>query len=141
MADSVLRPLYREIAARIVARANCEQSGNNEWRSRHSDWLAYAERELLPSGSGIDCGTKIDLDRSTGRRIVLTMSFHHMNENGFYDGWTEHTVTIVPAFDGIDLVVGGRDRNGVKEYLADTYYHCLKSQIDIMSDEPRLVMS
>jgi hypothetical protein len=44
-----------------------------------------------------------------------------MNEHGMYDGWTRHAITIRPTFDGIDVRIGGRDRNGIKEYLADVY--------------------
>ena len=75
-----------------------------------------------PSGSGIDAGTELDEARSTSRRIVLFVAFHHMDEAGGYDGWTSHNVIITPRFDGIDVRVTGKDRNGIKEYLADTYY-------------------
>jgi hypothetical protein len=76
--------------------------------------------ELLPSGSGFDCGTKfVSADDS---KIVFTTEFHHMNENGFYDGWTQHRVTVRASLSlGIDIVVSGRDRNGVKDYIAQAF--------------------
>jgi hypothetical protein len=92
-----------------------------DWKHRHAARLDAMAKEL-PSGAGIDCGTKIDRDRSTPEKIILTMSYHHMNENGYYDGWTEHTITCRPSFiHGIKLTIGGRDRNQVKDYLHDVY--------------------
>lgn len=49
-------PLYRHIARTIDARLRCQQTENQEWFARHSETLRYIERNLLPSGSGIDSG-------------------------------------------------------------------------------------
>lgn len=81
-----------------------------------------------PSGSGIDCGTTLCEDKCTPTRLVLACSFHHMNDVGMYSGWTEHTITITPTFDGIDVRIGGRDRNGIKEYLHDVYSAWARSE-------------
>jgi hypothetical protein len=76
--------------------------------------------ETAPSGSGFDAGTQIDEDRSD--TLVFTTAFHHMNEGGYYDGWTEHTVRVKPSLAwGFDLTVSGRDRNDIKDYIADTF--------------------
>jgi hypothetical protein len=48
-----------------------------------------------------------------------------MNDGGFYDGWTEHTVVVTPSFRGINLRISGRDRNQIKEYLYETYDYAL----------------
>lgn len=61
--------VIREIASRIAARQNCIKSGNLAWQHSHEDVLR-ALAEELPSGSGIDCGTKIDLDDSTQDKVV-----------------------------------------------------------------------
>ena len=114
------RTIIQEIASRIVARQNCINSGNEQWLDRHTAALKTLQEEL-PSGSGIDCGTKIDLDASTSGKVVLLCSFHHMNDAGMYNGWTEHRITVTPAFSGIDIAISGRDRNGIKEYLHETY--------------------
>lgn len=74
-----------------------------------------------PSGSGIDCGTTLSEQVCSATRIELYCEFHHMDDVGMYSGWTEHRVTITPTFDGIDVRIGGRDRNGIKDYLADVY--------------------
>src|SRR4030095_1660130 len=120
------QPLYRRMAAAIVARQNCKRTNNTEWFTNWSNRLIEMADDL-PSGSGIDCGTKIDLKRSNKRRIVLTLEYHHMTE-GMYDGWTTHTVTARPTFDGIDLTISGPNRNGIKDYLHDVYYFALIEQ-------------
>ena len=121
--------VIEKIASALCARANCEASDNQEWFARHTETLERIEREYLPSGSGVDAGTRIDLERSTGKRIVLTFGFHHMNEGGYYDGWTDHKVTVTPAFiGGFDLRVTGRDRNQIKDYLGDLIHEILASE-------------
>lgn len=122
------RKLYEIIASTIQARINCQKSGNMEWEDKHKDTLTDIERNELPSGSGIDCGTKILLDECREDKIVLLCEFHHMNENGFYDGWTEHKIIITPSLvSDIDIHITGKDRNHIKEYLADTYNGVLRS--------------
>lgn len=117
--------LAARIASLVQARKNCESSNNSEWFAKHTEALRKIERNELPRGSGVDHGTTIDLDASTIDKIVLNTSFHHMNENGFYDGWTEHKVIATPAFQGVNLKITGRDRNGIKEYLGDLFYTAL----------------
>lgn len=93
-------------------------------------------KENFPSGSGVDNGTKINWEKTRKDRIVLTAPFHHMDEHGFYCGWTDHEIIITPAFDGIDLKVTGRDKNGIKDYLADLFYEtCTRLAIPPPSTE------
>ena len=82
-------------------------------------------KEHLPRGSGVDCGTTIVWSKTDRSKITFEVSFHHMDEHGGYDGWTEHLVIVTPEFDGINIRVTGRDRNGIKEYLADLYHDAL----------------
>jgi hypothetical protein len=119
------RPLYRELASLVTAIRNCEKAGNADWQSRHSTRLGELCRNCLPSGSGIDCGTTLDRDRCTESKLVFLLAYHHMNENGMYDGWTEHTVIVTPSFNGIDIRITGRDRNQIKDYLHDVFHHTL----------------
>jgi hypothetical protein len=105
------------IASALGALANCEKSGNGfaqTWRGRLSD----IERGLLPSGSGFDGGTLIEPTRDG---FELVTSFHHMDDSGFYDGWTDHRIRVRASFDGFALSISGRARNGIKEYIADTF--------------------
>lgn len=120
--------IYEALASRIQARTNCQAAGNTEWFDKHEEVITNLA-SFLPSGSGFDSGTKIDLQDSTGEKIVLETSFHHMNENGYYDGWTNHRVYVTPAFvGGFNLRITGRDRNSIKEYIADVFHEVLSSE-------------
>ena len=115
------------------------------WIAETSEWAERAENNLnaqwgpiararldqlvnmLPSGSGIDSGTK--LVSASASKIVLECSFHHMNDCGMYDGWTDHRITIRPTFDSLDISVSGRNRNDIKEYLHEVYSLALSENI------------
>ena len=105
--------LCRTLAGKVIALSNCIASGNAEWRDRHESDISVLISEFMPSGSGIDCGTKIDLDacpRVDGAKLFFTFSFHHMNEGGMYDGWTEHVLIVTPSlWHDFDLRITGRD--------------------------------
>ena len=88
--------LYTKIASAIEARKNCELKGNTEWFNNWTDKLAEYEK-MLPSGSGIDSGCKIDLDHSTCNKIVILFGFHHMDDNGYYCGWTDYKAIVTPS--------------------------------------------
>lgn len=129
--------VLKAIASEIERLKRC-QTTNSE---HYAPAINSAETRLenlqacLPSGSGIDCGTKIDIDKSNTNEIVLHCSYHHMNDNGFYDGWTEHKIRIWPTFDGFDFTISGRNRNDVKEYLEQCYHQTLSDECDIYSDD------
>jgi hypothetical protein len=79
-------------------------------------------RADLPSGSGIDSGTELDPYECKPDRLVFSLGFHHMDENGFYDGWTQHQVILKPSLEnGFDMRITGKDRNQIKEYLYQVY--------------------
>jgi len=119
------------IAQVVDAYHRCVKLGN-PFAEKHLDTLRAIERNILPSGNGIDSGTRIDVARSTANKLTLTTSFHHMNDGGYYDGWTEHTVTVRPSLaHGLDIRISGRDRNGIKEYLHDVFQHGLSGRIEM----------
>ena len=122
-----MKTVAMEIYSRLMAIENCKKSGNSEWLDKHTEKLIELEKRL-PSGSGIDCGTKIERDLKANQ-FKLTLSFHHMDENGFYDGWTDHAITVRPSFGGLDLTISGKNKNDIKEYLLDTYYYALTKEI------------
>ncbi len=125
------RYLYSELAGLITARQNCRVSFNDEWFHKNTDKILELVKEFMPSGSGIDSGTKIDLDASTGEKLVFTFSYHHMNEGGMYDGWTEHIAYVTPSLQfGVYLRITGRNRNYIKEYLYDVFQNALTEQVD-----------
>jgi len=85
--------------------------------------------KYLPSGSGFDNGTTLNVDKSTSQKLVFEAAFHHMNEHGHYTRWTDHTVTVRPAFQGLDIRVSGRNHNDIKEYIGDCFDHCLEETV------------
>lgn len=88
-------------------------------------------KQHAPSGSGIDCGTKFELDRSSSNLLVMTVSFHHMNEQGMYDGWTSHTIRVKPDLRfGFGFTISGSNRNDIKDYLGELYQHWLSEEVD-----------
>jgi hypothetical protein len=125
------KPLYQILANSLQAMRNCQETNNIEWRDRHEDTIIKLVERYLPSGSGFDNGTKFDFDRSNPNRLVFTTSFHHMNENGYYDGWTEHTVIITPSLvSGFESRITGRDRNEIKDYIGETFHHALGQDVE-----------
>lgn len=119
--------VYQRIAHLLIAIQNCEKSGNLEWKDKHSASLLALLSEA-PSSSGIDNGSRL-LDGSNPDRLRFAADFHHMNEGGMYDGWTEHTVTVRPslAFD-LHITVSGRNRNDIKDYLTTLFLDWLTEE-------------
>ena len=128
------RLLCAELASAVQARRNCAErlqrtiESNDLWFDK---WTERIEMlcDLLPSGSGFDSRTKIDLDASHAEKLVFETSFHHINDAGFYDGWTEHTVTVTPSFRGINLRISGRNRNEIKDYISETFDYALTRDV------------
>lgn len=119
---------YEWLAQKVAAIHNCRAAGLDEWRERHTEALEAFVRDGAPSGSGFDNGTRLNLECSNARRLVFTTAFHHLDEHGSYDGWTEHIVTVRPNLAlGFELTVGGKDRDGIKDYIADVFHEWLSS--------------
>lgn len=114
--------LYQRIAQTLLAISNCERSGNTVWLEHHRETLASLCDKYLPSGSGFDAGCKL-MPESTPNRLVFSAEFHHMDDGGFYDGWTEHQVIVSAdlCFD-YSLRVTGRDKRQIKDYIGDTFH-------------------
>jgi len=122
-------PLYKRLSSTLVALRNCERSGNTEWIEKHRERIKQMMGHA-PSGSGFDNGTTLDMDKSGGSKLVFNTAYHHMNEHGYYNGWTDHTVTVTPSFDGFDLKISGRNRNDIKEMMHDTFEIFLDTETD-----------
>ena len=117
--------LYKELAGTINARINCIDNNNTEWISKHEDKINELI-ERLPHGSGIDGTNSINLDKSTGEKIIINTAFHHMDENGYYDGWTEHTIIVTASLIfGLHLKTTGSNKNQIKDYLHEQFYFAL----------------
>lgn len=123
--EKVPAPRLASLASTLVAACealrDCQATPNHPWTSRWASLLDSIEANLLPSGSGFDNGTKIDREATNARRISLTFDFHHMDENGFYDGWTSHNVTIYPTFGHLEVIVSGRNKSQIRDYAAEVF--------------------
>ena len=53
-------------------------------------------KNYLPSGSGFDGDISID-EKSTDEKIIIHVEYHHMDINGFYDGWSTFKVIITAS--------------------------------------------
>lgn len=128
-----IKPLWQFIAEANAARINCENQGN-AFSQVWADRLETVARDMLPAGSGFDSGTRVDLDASKPGRVVLNTAFHHMNPGGFYDGWTYHNIVLTPAFGFPIVRITGRDRNGIKDYLAEVFAASLAARVGYVAD-------
>ena len=124
------RPLYQALASALQAKVNCRESGNTEWYHKHVERLNTLVQDHMPRGSGVDNGSYLDHEKSSPDKLVFTTSYHHMNDGGMYDGWTDHTVVVTPSLAfGISLRITGRNRNDIKDYLADLFLEALKTEV------------
>lgn len=122
---------YRRIAGLLQAIENCDKSGNSEWYQNHKDSLRSIIVNHLPSGSGIDAGTDLDMELSRPNRIVFTFGFHFLDENGMYDGWEDYTLTIKPdLMNGFDMKIQGPNRDGIKDHLYEVFDFALREDIE-----------
>lgn len=135
------RPLYTVIAETISAMEACKPG--SEWYVKHSQLLADIERDLLPSGSGFDRGTKIIEESWKGFTggFQLHTSFHHMNDHGYYIGWSDHTVVIKPCLlSGIDCRVTGRNMRDIKDHIGESVFHCLTANVEPYLERRRMAI-
>lgn len=109
-----------------------------------TDDLESLVKQFMPSGSGIDCGTKLDIEKSTPTKLVFTFDYHHMNEHGYYCGWTSHKLIVTPTFDDFDMQIIGQHPSKTKHqtdwfhaYLYDTFRHALSSRFEYSVDTER----
>ena len=123
------KPIYQRLASLLVALRNCETSGNSEWAERHAESIKHMMQHA-PHGGGFDSGTQLDMDQSSEEKLVFKTAYHHMNDAGYYDGWTEHIITVTPSFDGFHLKVSGRDRNDIKDYIHDAFENFLDTYVE-----------
>jgi hypothetical protein len=120
---------YQKIASLLQAIINCQKSNNKTWQDNHTEAIETIMQNA-PSGSGFDNGTSLDFLKSTPEKLVFNTAFHHMNENGFYAGWSNHEVIITPSLAfGFNLRVTGKDRNEIKDYIAEMMSSFLNEEI------------
>lgn len=105
----------------IVSGRNAEASGNTVWAEKWQARIADI-MDGAPWGSGFDNGTHLGSGhKQSDRRLTFATSFHHMSDGGFYDGWSDHIITIDATFTGLGVKVSGRNRNDIKDYIAEVF--------------------
>jgi hypothetical protein len=122
-----------KVYTRIAQLVHAIQTQNPEWSAISSDKLDDLLYQYLPHGSGFDMGTKIDLDKSTAEKVYLVAPFHHMDQNGFYCGWSDHVIRITPSLrDGFDLKISNPDRakSWDMEYFYETFQYALSQDAE-----------
>lgn len=121
--------LYQWIARMLESLEKNESRGSDLIISnRCTDALNELEK-FLPSGSGFNSKCQIVAD-STSKRIVIKADFQHMCEHG-YTGWTDHMVIVTPSLVyGMQIRVTGKDKNEIKDYIAETMEIALNTEID-----------
>lgn len=132
---SLKQPLYLALASLIQRKSFLANQLQFEEKTR--EMLSHVEDELqrvvnayLPNGSGFNAGTEILEDECREDRLAFMVGYHHMNEHGYYEGWTHHKVIVTPSFTGFSIKVGGKDRNQIKDFIAETFHHCLAEQVE-----------
>lgn len=131
-----MQPLYRTLHSATVALQNCAERGMHAMHAAWSDAIAQVERDLLPNNNGFDTKSSVDLDGTRDDRLVLCTAFHHMDDAGCYAGWTEHDIIVRPHLShGFTLRVTGRDRNGIKDYIGDTFHAALSAEVPALRPE------
>lgn len=111
---SVDDPAFKEISSAL--------SFSQDKVSSYVSALRLVASSHLPSGSGFDCGTSILVDKSTSARVVLVSSYHHMDSDGCYIGWSRFKVLVAPCFNYpyFTLKVSILDRcRSIPRYLRD----------------------
>ncbi len=120
--------VYQKIASLLAAIENCKKQNNAEWQEKHESALAELV-DNMPSGSGFDNGTKLD-ESSSAEKIIFNTSFHHMNDVGMYDGWSDHTVTVTGSMvHGFTTKVSGPNKRDIKDYIAECFESALSDEI------------
>jgi hypothetical protein len=84
--------------------------------------------ERLPHGSGFDNGVSLSSE-SEPEKLIFDFEFHHMDEYGFYTGWTSHRLVVTPSLEWgftLELSGGGDDFN---DYISDLFYEVLDENL------------
>lgn len=108
----------------IIARAldTSLMTSDEMVRDQREAFINCVVEKVFPHGSGFDAGTQFNWKKSTPNKLVFDTSFHHMNDCGYYDGWTVHQVIITPSLShGYDMCITGKNKRDIKDYIGDMF--------------------
>lgn len=121
--------LYQFLAQQMSRVKYLEDHNRHAYAADVVSQLKELTKAELPRGSGFDNGSQLNYENTKTDRLVINTAFHHMDEHGSYDGWTEHTVIVTPSLlYGFELRVTGRNRNMIKEYISDVFHGVLNEE-------------
>lgn len=124
-------PLFRVLAQVCANLRHAQSAENTVWINKWGATAKELVKEYMPSGSGFDDGTKIDLDSSDDTTLVFETSFHHMDEHGGYTCWTEHKVHVRPNLaHGFDVRVTGSNKNEIRDFISETFHYALNCGVN-----------
>lgn len=124
------KTIAQHLSDHIQAMQNCYSKGKTEpdgWYYKHKNKVLFC---VAYHGYNYLSNFKIDIEASTPQKLVFTVDYHHMNENGFWDGWTNHKITVKPEFNGFDIRITGEDRNHIKDVLYENVNSFLNEKIN-----------
>lgn len=93
--------------------------------------------EFLPSGSGFDAPITLEysINKHFCEKYKLTVPYHCMDDNGFYDGWVEVEYTITPSFQDYNIKENWKGYRGkykaiIGDYMIESLIYALEQDID-----------
>jgi len=118
------KKIYQELATLTDARLRCIQMDNKEWEEKHTEKIEEMVKRF-PIDDPI-----FDFYESNGQKLVIHSSYHHMNENGFWDGYSDFTIKVTSdLMFGFKLSILGkfpRKYESTKDYL----HELISSELD-----------
>lgn len=127
--------LYTILAQQVSAYQGYTSQQGLRGNRLESKLRAIAERimdyveKYMPIGSGIE-NTRLVLAKSTESVLVFSCAYHHMNETGFYTGYTYHEIKVSSSLTNeINIRITGKDRYDIKEYLDQIFFDALVQDV------------
>ena len=123
--------LYQKLSQVLAASHAANAANNMEWIVKHSETIDRLCQTFMPSGSGFDAGTTLDVNRSSAEKLIFDSAYHHMDANGCYDGWSDLTITVKPSLQfEINIKITGlrRKNRHDMDYMMDTFYEALNTE-------------
>lgn len=123
--------LYQKLAQVLAAYHNSTAANNTEWIVKHSETIDRLCHTFMPTGSGFDAGTMLDVNRSSAEKLIFASAYHHMDANGYYDGWSDLTITVKSSLQfGFNIKITGlrRKNRHDMDYMMDTFCEALNTK-------------
>ena len=127
--------LYQRLSSLVAARLNCINCQNLEWLERHEESIEKLVKNYMPYGSGFDSGTKLDFEKSNPEKLVFRSAFHHMDDVGYYTGWSHFIVIVTPSLQfGFNFKIKGEGKVCKafyldRDYFVDVFAECLEKEV------------